>query len=183
MLAGSAPAARAGNASWAHQAGSLSSNGAVTVKSLAGGSTAAMQNPTGAIAKASQNAATQPPTVIIQATSSGAVFSYKDDCYELRINSPSYGTYSYRGIGKISAGTFTGIVARPTGYADSYLISASLSAASPGATGSSSYGHVSFVTVGDTDALGFYLQNLSGNSYNAALVTSMAYVSATKCYP
>ena len=73
MLAGSAPAARAGNASWAHQAGSLSSNGSVTVKSLTGGATAATQNPTGAIAKGSQNAATQPPTVIIQATSSNNV--------------------------------------------------------------------------------------------------------------
>ena len=70
MLAGSAPAARAGNASWAHQAGSLSSNGSVTVKSLTGGTYAATQNPTGAVAKANQTAATQPPTVIIQATAS-----------------------------------------------------------------------------------------------------------------
>jgi len=41
----------------------------VTVKSLAGGSYAGTQNPTGAVAKANQNAATQAPTVIIQATS------------------------------------------------------------------------------------------------------------------
>ena len=64
------PAAVAGNASWAHQEGMVASNGAVTVKSLSGGSTAGTQNPTGAVAKANQTAATQPPTVIIQATGS-----------------------------------------------------------------------------------------------------------------
>ena len=69
-LAIAAVPAVAGSASWAHQAGSLSSNGAVTVKSLAGGSYAATQNPTGAVAKANQVASTQPPTVIIQATGS-----------------------------------------------------------------------------------------------------------------
>ena len=70
-LAIAAVPAVAGSASWAHHAGSLSSNGAVTVKSLAGGSYAATQNPSGAIAKTNQVAATQPATVIIQATSGG----------------------------------------------------------------------------------------------------------------
>lgn len=40
----------------------------MVVKSLAGGSYAGAQNPAGAVAKANQTAATQPPTVIIQAT-------------------------------------------------------------------------------------------------------------------
>ena len=70
----------AGSASWAHQAGSLSSNGSVTVKSLAGGSYAAAQNPTGAVAKASQNAATQPPTVIVQATASLPIKTIGEAC-------------------------------------------------------------------------------------------------------
>jgi len=62
--------AAAGPVDWAHQNGSVQSNGAVTVKSLSGGSYSATGNPSGAVAKANQNAATQPPTVIIQATSS-----------------------------------------------------------------------------------------------------------------
>jgi hypothetical protein len=64
------PALSGAQVGWAHQAGGFQSNGAVTVKSLAGGSYAGTQNPTGAIAKASQSAVTQPPTVIIQATAS-----------------------------------------------------------------------------------------------------------------
>jgi hypothetical protein len=60
----------AGPVNWAHQATGFQSNGAVTVKSLAGGSYSSTQNPTGAVAKANQNSSTQPPTVIIQATGS-----------------------------------------------------------------------------------------------------------------
>ena len=67
-----APASLAGPTGWAHQAAGFQSNGAVTVKSLAGGSYSGTQNPTGAVAKANQSAATQAPTVIIQATSGGA---------------------------------------------------------------------------------------------------------------
>jgi len=63
--------AAAGPVDWAHQNGSVQSNGAVTVKSLSGGSYSATGNPSGAVAKANQNAATQPPTVIIQATAGG----------------------------------------------------------------------------------------------------------------
>ena len=63
--------ASAGPVSWAHQNGSLQSNGSITVKSLVGGSYSGTTNPTGAVAKANQSAVTQPPTVIIQATSSG----------------------------------------------------------------------------------------------------------------
>ena len=71
-LAASTPAVVAGSASWAHQEGAVASNGAVNVKSLAGGTYAATQNPTGAIAKVNQVAATQPPTVVIQATNGGS---------------------------------------------------------------------------------------------------------------
>jgi hypothetical protein len=43
----------------------------LTVKSLSGGAYGGMENPTGAVARANQSAVTQPPTVIIQATSGG----------------------------------------------------------------------------------------------------------------
>ena len=69
LVAATAPAG-AGPTGWAHQAAGFQSDGAVTVKSLAGGTYAGTQNPTGAVAKANQNAATQAPTVIIQATGS-----------------------------------------------------------------------------------------------------------------
>jgi len=72
MLAAAAPAG-AGPTGWAHQAAGFQSNGAVTVKSLAGGSYSGTQNPSGAVAKSNQNAATQAPTVIIQATSGSNV--------------------------------------------------------------------------------------------------------------
>lgn len=65
-----APPAAAGPVGWAHQATSFQGNGAVTVKSLSGASYVATQNPAGAVAKANQNAVTQPPTVIVQATAS-----------------------------------------------------------------------------------------------------------------
>lgn len=53
---------------WKHQNGTLSSNGSVTVKSLSGGTYTGTQNPTGAIAKTDQNAVTQAPTIVVQAT-------------------------------------------------------------------------------------------------------------------
>lgn len=70
LIAATAPAGAAPTG-WAHQATGFQNNGAVTVKSLAGGSYAGTQNPTGAVAKTNQSAATQAPTVIIQATSAG----------------------------------------------------------------------------------------------------------------
>lgn len=52
----------------------------MTVKSLSGGSYTATQNPPGAVAKSNQNAATQPPTVIVQATTSLPIKSAGDSC-------------------------------------------------------------------------------------------------------
>lgn len=101
---------------WAHQNGSLSSNGAVTIKSLSGGTYTGTQNPTGAVAKANQSAVTQPPTVIIQATAGGQVFSYKDDCYTMNAN--PYGTARQSiGAGRLDAATntFTGVLALQQG--------------------------------------------------------------------
>ena len=62
----------AGPPKWTWEAGKQTSNGSITVKSLSGGTTySGIQNPTGAFAKTNQNAVTQPPTVIIQATGGG----------------------------------------------------------------------------------------------------------------
>jgi hypothetical protein len=54
---------------WAHKGPDFNINGAITLQTRGGDSVAATQNPVGAVAKANQSAATQPPTVIIQATS------------------------------------------------------------------------------------------------------------------
>lgn len=53
---------------WAWDAGKQTNNGAITIKSVSGGTYSGTQNPTGAVAKTNQSAVTQPPTVIIQAT-------------------------------------------------------------------------------------------------------------------
>ena len=54
---------------WTWEAGKQTNNGAITVKSMSGGTTySGTQNPTGAVAKTNQSAVTQPPTVIIQST-------------------------------------------------------------------------------------------------------------------
>lgn len=59
----------AAQAVWAHQNGSVLSNGSVSIKSLSGGSYAGTSNPSGAVAKANQNASTQPPTVLVRGRS------------------------------------------------------------------------------------------------------------------
>ena len=59
----------AGPIQWTWEAGKQTNDGSITVKSVSGGSTySGTQNPTGAVAKTNQNAVTQPPTVVIQAT-------------------------------------------------------------------------------------------------------------------
>ena len=142
MLAGSGPAAVAGSASWAHQNASIASNGAVTVKSLAGGSYASTQNPSGASAKTNQNAATQPPTVLIQSSSqqygiwSFNTFAYcnatwgstcggssnclvmfstgSGDWVNCRLTTHSTTTFYGRGV--VDSGKFTGVVGVLNGY-------------------------------------------------------------------
>ena len=61
----------AGTPQWTWEAGKQTNNGSITVKSVSGGATySGTQNPTGAVARTNQNAFTQPPTVILQATGS-----------------------------------------------------------------------------------------------------------------
>ena len=66
---------------WTWEAGKQTTNGAITVKSASGGGTySATQNPTGAVAKTNQNAVTQAPTVIVQATASLPIHVAGDAC-------------------------------------------------------------------------------------------------------
>lgn len=54
---------------WTWEAGKQTNNGAITIKSVNGSTTySGTQNPTGAVAKTNQNAVTQPPTIIVQAS-------------------------------------------------------------------------------------------------------------------
>ena len=175
MLTGSTPAAVAGSASWAHLNGGTTSNGSVTVKSLSGGAYTATQNPAGAVAKASQNAATQPPTVVIQATG-GQVFNYTTDCYVLRLTvTGAYaGTHNYIGLGKLSGGTFTGLVAYADGPAAAYLVGLSASGGGTGTNVTAKYAGSS-----DSSAVGYSV----GYSNYFLIVTGYPVVSSSKCYP
>jgi len=70
VLLVSMPAYAQTGPAWAWTAGKITNNGSISVKSSTGASTYnAVKNPVGAVAKTNQSAVTQPPTVIIQATS------------------------------------------------------------------------------------------------------------------
>jgi hypothetical protein len=70
--------AAAGQINWVHQNGTLQSNGNVTIRAASGANYSATQNPGGTVAKANQNASTQPATILIQATAGGSVPLYLD---------------------------------------------------------------------------------------------------------
>jgi len=66
---------------WVWETGKQTTNGAITLKSASGGgSYSGTRNPTGAVAKMNQSAATQPPTVIIQATATLSIKTVGDAC-------------------------------------------------------------------------------------------------------
>lgn len=186
LVAGT-PACVAASASWAHQAGSVSSNGAVTVRSLSGGTYSATQNPTGAVAKANQVAATQPPTVIIQATGSGLPFNYKDDCYILSI--AGYSSEKSMAAGKLDASNnFTGVLAHVDGGTNS---SAAIMSILTGGAFPGGATYSSFVKWCGSDAACARQQSVTQTtigSYHGAsgfpvvAVSSMPTASVTKCY-
>ena len=135
-----------------------------------------MQNPTGAIAKANQNAATQPPTVIIQATASGLPFSYKDDCYYFRNYVANINQYVYFvGLGKVDAGLFTGIAGVPGTMSGSYLIAASIAGANTAGTSNI------FFNYGANSGSAMY--SAYADSRVVVMVYSLAVDNAQKCYP
>lgn len=71
----------AGGPQWAWDAGVQTNNGAITVKSVSGATTYNVtQNPTGAVAKLDQNSATQPATIVVQATATLPIRAEGDPC-------------------------------------------------------------------------------------------------------
>lgn len=195
VLAMGMPAAVAGSASWAHQAGSLSSNGSVTVKSLSGGSYSTTQNPAGAVAKVNQNAVTQPPTVIIQATSSGLPFSYKDDCYIFKPFDATQTTKTMIGAGKIDASNnFTGILGQAVNgdsrMGSSFVLAALTGAGNPSAYGGGTQLIPSYVWCGSNAACvvsvaDSYNSNggYGGYGINVIGVSALPTTALSKCYP
>jgi hypothetical protein len=112
-------AAIASITSLAHaQAGSASKwwwetyNGSGSVQLKSPGTVSATRNPTGDAAQPATTAATQPPTVIIQATGGALPFNYKDDCYVIDLAGRA-GNW-FIAAGKINTTTspaqFTGIM-------------------------------------------------------------------------
>lgn len=118
LMAVSSVAAAAGP-QWTWEAGKQTNDGSITVRSVSGAGTYSVtQNPTGAVARTNQSAVTQPPTIILQATSGGPVFNYTTDCYRFAAG----GTWQL-GAGKYDSGTgkFTGISARHEGDDSLYV--------------------------------------------------------------
>ena len=174
--------ASAGPVSWAHQNGSLQSNGAITVKSLAGGSYSGTTNPTGAVVKANQSAVTQPPTVIIQATG-GSVFNYTTDCY---IITTSRSSNKYIGAGKMVGNNFTGLLGgAEAGVAGATMMSMLTGAGLATPTYSSdSYGNAFAWCGNDSNCVWSYARSGSGSTAAAvAGVADLVTASWQKCYP
>ena len=162
---------------WTWEAGKQST-GAITLKSTDGSTTySGTQNPTGAVAKTNQTAVTQPPTVIIQATSgSGSPFGYKDDCYILTVDGyPAQNRFV--GAGKLDTATtpnkFTGIMGYD-GYSNSTSVISSL-------TGGSSTAPYKWCG-SDAYCAWYYGSGIYGSYYvvGAAALPISAY---QRCYP
>lgn len=83
MITISCTAYAAGNSSapqWTWEAGKQTNNGAITIKSTNGSTTyTGTQNPTGSAAKVNQNAATQPPTIVMPAAGNNRWSLYYKD--------------------------------------------------------------------------------------------------------
>ena len=166
---------------WTWEAGKQSSNGAITIKSTNGSTTyTGTQNPTGAVAKTNQNAVTQPPTVIIQATSGGAPFNYKDDCWIINIY-----YYSWIGAGKVDTtlSQFTGVLSNLQNAAGQYNGASQVMSAliGTGFAGNSTYGSGNPLWCGPSANCAV---NTIYNGTNAlVLATAMPIGGYQKCYP
>lgn len=118
---------------WTWEAGKQSSGGEIIIKSTNGSTTySGTQNPTGAVAKTNQTAVTQPPTVIIQATSGGLPFNYKDDCWIFDLT--GHVSEWFIGAGKIdtTTTTFTGIMGYAKGGRNANFVMSALTGAGHG---------------------------------------------------
>lgn len=171
---------------WAWEAGKQTNNGAITIKSASGGTTySGVQNPTGAVAKTNQSAVTQPPTVIIQATSGAMPFNYKDDCYVIDL----VGQVNkwFIGAGKIDAtaspAKFTGIMGwygGGSGYGagGQQVMTALLGAGSGGNSAYNPYWCGADASCAWYNGGGY--NNSNGNVVGAAALPINSY---KKCYP
>jgi hypothetical protein len=178
----------AGPPQWTWEAGKQTNNGAITIKSMNGGTTySGTQNPTGAVAKTNQNAVTQPPTVVIQATSGGQVFNYKDDCFIFDLVGHA-GTW-FIGAGKIDTvgPKFTGIMgwigSGPGYYYGGGQVFSALTGA--GFAGNSSYGSGNPVWCGvDASCAWNYAERYaSGGNINVVGASVLPILTYQKCYP
>jgi hypothetical protein len=181
--------AAAGQVDWAHQNGSLQSNGSVAVRSLSGVNSSVAQNPNGAVAKTNQSAATQPATVLVQATS-GTAFNYQSDCFIMTIG----GNGPWIGAGKIDAANkFTGVIAltgknASTG-ASNVILSMMTGGSNYSVSGSSGYQTAtSYQWCGSNTACsgiseGYY--NSGGGTWTSYIigVSTIQTTSFNKCYP
>jgi hypothetical protein len=160
----------------------------VTVRTASGTNYSASQNPGGAVVKSNQSAATQPATIVVQATGSGNPFNYKDDCYILM---PPTGmgytqdTLPRLGAGKVdgATGKFTGLIAfGPPGNAYPAPGSAALLGALLGA---SLNGNGSVTTAFCQSDASCAYQTSQYSTSNPAIVSvsQLAIKSYAKCYP
>lgn len=171
---------------WTWEAGKQTNNGAITLKSTDGSTSyTGTQNPTGAVAKSNQTASTQPPTVIIQATSgSGTQFNYKDDCWIFDLT--GHANQWFIGAGKMDEANkkFTGIMGWAMGSSGYYNGGGQVMAALSGGgfAGNSSYGSGNPYWCGSSASCAWG----NGIAYGYSFVVGVAalpILTYTKCYP
>lgn len=176
--------ALAGPPQWAWEAGKQTNNGAITIKSINGSTTyPGTQNPTGAVAKTNQNAVTQPPTVIIQATGGSLPFNYKDDCwmFDLAEHAGSW----FIGAGKVDTLTskFTGIMGYSlggNGYgAGGQAVMTALLGAGSGGNGT----YNPYWCGSDASCAWNYGSNRGNSGYHVVVAAALPILTYQKCYP
>jgi len=173
---------------WTWEAGKQTNNGAITIKSTNGSTTySGTQNPTGAVAKTNQSAVTQPPTVIIQATSGGLPFNYKDDCWIFDLT--GHDNEWFIGAGKIdtTATTFTGVMGWAKGGSGYGAGGQAIMTALLGAGGGGSAAYNPYWCGSDVYCAwnyGPYNGSYSGNlSYHVVVAAALPILTYRKCYP
>ena len=170
---------------WTWEAGKQTNNGAITVKSISGGTMySGTQNPTGAVAKTNQSAVTQPPTVIIQATGGGAFFNYGDNCYVFY--PPTAKGYAPEnevrvGMGKLDgSNNFTGMITANMGTGLLTILGQmSGVSASGGATGYAANAY----WCGSSAACVWQYAIAAGQLINVVAASSIPVRNPQKCYP
>lgn len=176
---------------WAHQTSDFASNGAITIKSLSGGTYAGTQNPTGAVAKTNQNAVTQPPTIIVQATNGGTCYTFQPPTGMGFASESHYRT----GIGTLTGTTFKGVLGYLSSdrtlalsgalgdstYAGNRLLIAALSGGAFSANGADTT-HFRFVGTSSTDAW-TYTSFATSNPYYIVAASSLTVRNSSECFP